>query len=158
MSPPRRLSVHHRPDRHSSPAPETARGPCLLPVSGAWLHDRSADGWEWTLGSRARQLYLNPATLTGDLTRIGLHVPPERLAAILAGDEPAPAVILAGLVDVLELRDPTVGDHPLITAVTRSWCRAGWPVPTEILTVLATARNLSLPDVRAVTAQTTPIP
>jgi hypothetical protein len=125
-------------------------GPCLLP--GAGPDPRPAEAWEWTLGHRARQLYLDLATLGGDLARIGLPVPANRLGALLSGDEPAPAMVLAGLVDVLELRDPAVSDRPLITAVARSWLRAGWPVPTEIITVLATARNLSVSEVRSIAA------
>jgi hypothetical protein len=128
----------------------------LPPRPGQWPHDQPEHSWEWTLAHRARQLYLDPVTLTCDLARIGLHLPAQRLATILAGDEPAPAVILAGLVDVLELRDHAVGDHALVTAVTRSWRWAGWPVPTEILTLLATARNLSVPEVRDLAAHDTP--
>jgi hypothetical protein len=62
-------------------------------------------------------------------------------------------VVLAGLVEVLELRDPAVSDHLLIWAVARSWRCVGWPVPTEILTVLATARNLSVSEVRDIVTQ-----
>ena len=83
MSPPRRLSVYHRPGRHSSATPGPAGGPRLLP--GPWPPAPQAHGWEWPLGHRARQLYLDPATLTGDLARIGLPVPVNRLDAILAG-------------------------------------------------------------------------
>ena len=110
----------------------------------------------WTLGHRARQLFLNPEALAGDLARIGLPVPVNRLGAFLAGDEPAPPVALAGLVEVLELRDPAVSDRRLITAVARSWRYAGWPVPSEILTILAVARNLSVSEVRDIAAQDTP--
>jgi hypothetical protein len=85
-------------------------------------------------------------------------VPADELAAILTGDQPAPAVALAGLVEVLELRDPAVADRPLVTAAARSWRWAGWPVPTEVLTVLATARNLTRPEVHALTAQDTQAP
>ena len=156
MSQPRRRSVHHRPGRHSSAAPGPAGGPRLLP--GPWPPAPHAHGWEWTLGHRARQLYLDPATLAGDLARIGLSVPVNRLVAILVGDEPAPPVVLAGLVEVLELRDPAVGDRPLVTAVARSWRYAGWPVPAEILTILAAARNLSVSEVRDIATQDTPVP
>ncbi|HET9656754.1 MAG TPA: hypothetical protein VFP72_15485 [Kineosporiaceae bacterium] len=107
---------------------------------------------EWTLGQRARQLYLDTGTLAGDLARIGLPVPVNQLGAILAGDEPAPPVVLAGLVEVLELRDPAVHDRPLTTAVARSWRCAGWRVPTEILIILAAARNLTLSEVRDIAA------
>ena len=119
---------------------------------------RTRDGWEWTLGHRARQLYLDPETLTGDLARIGLPVPVDRLGAILIGDEPAPPVVLAGLVDVLELRDPDVADRPLIAAVARSWRHVGWPIPAEILTILAAARNLSVSEVRDIATQDTRVP
>jgi len=85
-------------------------------------------------------------------------VPVNRLVAILVGDEPAPPVVLAGLVEVLELRDPAVGDRPLVTAVARSWRYAGWPVPAEILTILAAARNLSVSEVRDIATQDTPVP
>jgi hypothetical protein len=125
-------------------------------LPGSRPHATHADHWEWTLGHRARQLYLDPATLTGDLARIGLPVPVNRLGAILAGDEPAPPVVLAGLVEVLELRDPAVADRPLIWAVARSWRYVGWPTPTEILTILAAARNLSVPEVRDIATQDTP--
>jgi hypothetical protein len=148
---PRILFGLYRSGRRSSPAPDPADGP--PPLLGSWFRDPPADGGEWTLGHRARQLYLDPATLAGDLARIGLPVHADRLATILSGDEPAPPVVLAGLIDVLELRDPAVGDHPLITAVARSWRWAGWPVPAEVLTVLATARNLSVPEVRALIAR-----
>jgi hypothetical protein len=118
----------------------------LLP--GSRPHAPHAHGLEWTLGHRARQLYLDPETLADDLTRIGLPVPVHRLNLILAGHEPAAPVVLAGLVDTLELRDPAVRDRPLILAVTRSWRKAGWPVPAEVLTTLAAARNLTLSEVR----------
>jgi hypothetical protein len=137
-----------------APAPEPAVGPCLLP--GLRSHVPHTDGPEWTLGHRARQLYLDLATLAGDLTRIGLPVPVSRLGAILAGDQPAPATVLAGLVDTLELRDPAVHDRLLVTAVTRSWQRAGWRVPTEILTILAVARNLTVAEVGDIAASGTP--
>ena len=65
-------------------------------------------------------------------------------------------MVLAGIVDTLELRDPAVGDRPLITAVSRSWRYVGWPVPAEILTILAAARNLSVPEVRDIASQDTP--
>lgn len=91
--------------------------PSLLP--GSRPHAPHADSWEWALGHRARQLYLDPGTLAGDLARIGLPVPVDRLGTILVGDEAAPPVVLAGLVEVLELRDPAVAARPLITAVTR---------------------------------------
>ena len=154
MSPPRHLSVHHRPGRNAPPATGPVDGPPLLPDSRP--HAPHADVWEWTLGHRARQLYLDPATLAGDLARIGLPVPADRLGAILTGAEPAPPVVLAGIVDTLELRDPAVGDRPLITAVSRSWRYVGWPVPAEILTILAAARNLSVPEVRDIASQDTP--
>jgi hypothetical protein len=67
-------------------------------------------------------------------------------------------VVLAGLVETLELRDPAVRDHPVIAETARSWRRAGWPVPTEILTILAAARNLSVCEVRDISAQDTPVP
>jgi hypothetical protein len=127
-------------------------------LPGSQPHAPHADGWEWTLGQRARQLYLDPETLAGDLARIGLPVPVNRLGAILVGNEPAPPVVLAGLVEVLELRDPAVADRPLIWAVARPWRHVGWPVPTEILTILAAARNLSVPELRYIATQDTPVP
>jgi hypothetical protein len=92
------------------------------------------------------------------MARIGLPVPVNRLGAMLAGDELAPPVVLAGLMDVLELRDPAVPDRPLITAVARSWRYVGWSVPAEILTILAAARNLRVSEVRDIAAQDTPVP
>jgi hypothetical protein len=130
----------------SRPGWESSIGPSTPPLA-----PHTGEG-EWTLGHRARQLYLDPATLAGDLARIGLPVPVSQLGVILSGDEPAPPVVLAGLVDVLELRDPAVGDRPLLTAVAQPWHRAGWPVPTEILTILAIARNLSMSEARTLTA------
>jgi hypothetical protein len=156
VSSPRHLSVHRRPFRNAPSATGPVDGPILSP--GSRPHAAHADRGAWTLGQRARQLYLDPETLAGDLARIGLPVPVNRLGAMLAGDEPAPPVVLAGLVEVLELRDPAVGDRPLTTAVARSWRSAGWPVPTEILTILATARNLSMSQVRDIAAQDTPGP
>jgi hypothetical protein len=212
VSPPRHLSVRHRPGRDAPPATWPADGPPLLPswrplalptgnhippagshiphagspvphagspvphagspvphagspvphagspVPHAGSPVPHADSGEWTLGHRARQLYLDPVTLAGDLARIGLPVPVNRLGTLLAGDEPAPPVILAGLVDTLELRDPAVGDRPLVTAVAWSWRYAGWPVPTEILTILAAARNLSVGEVRDIAVQCAPAP
>jgi hypothetical protein len=127
-------------------------------LPGSRPHAPHADGREWTLARRARQLYLDPVTLAGDLARIGLPVPVDRLGAILVGDEAAPPVVLAGLVEVLELRDPAVADRPLIWAIVRSWRHVGWPVPTEILTILAAARNLSVSEVRDIATQDTPVP
>jgi hypothetical protein len=158
VSPPRHRSLHHHPGRISPPAPEPLAEPAggrrLLPDTRPYAP--AADGGEWTLRRRARQLYLDLATLAGDLTRIGLPVPVNRLDAILAGRESAPPVVLAGLVDTLELRDPAVRDRPLILAVTRPWRSAGWPVPTEILTILAAARNLNVSQVRGLAAHDTP--
>jgi hypothetical protein len=119
---PRHKSVRRRPDRDSPPTTGLVDGPFLLPgAQPPAPHTPHPGEGEWTLGHRARQPYLDPEALAGDLARIGLPVPASRLAAILAGDEPAPPVVLAGLVDVLELRDPAVGYRPLLTAVAQPW-------------------------------------
>ncbi|HET9656989.1 MAG TPA: hypothetical protein VFP72_16680, partial [Kineosporiaceae bacterium] len=155
---PRHRSVHRRPGRITPAAPEPWTDPAVdrRRMPDSWPYAPAADRQEWTLGRRARQLYLDPATLAGDLARIGLPVPVNQLDAILAGRECAPPVVLAGLVDTLELRDPAVHDRPLVLAVTRPWRSAGWLVPTEILTILATARNLSVSEVRDIAAHDTP--